>query len=194
MPDATIRRKVRVLIFAAALRAGSLNRKLAGIVSERLAARGAGVDHADFREFEMPMYDGDLEVASGLPEGARRLIDRIRAVDAFAISSPEYNFSIPGTLKNAIDWTSRARPIVWTGKPGLILTASPSMVGGQRSAWSLRVPLEALGAVLYPDMFSLAQADQKFDADGRLQDEKLSKRLDTVLDRFVEFAGKLTGN
>lgn len=188
-----MRRKVRVLVFAAALRAGSLNRKLARIASERLQARGVEVDHADFREFEMPIYDGDLEVASGLPAGARRLLDRIVAADAFAISSPEYNFSIPGTLKNAIDWTSRARPIVWTGKPGLILTASPSMVGGQRSAWALRVPLEALGAVLYPDMFSVAQADQKFDAQGRLQDDKLSRRLDTVLDRFVEFAGKIAG-
>jgi hypothetical protein len=65
------------------------------------------------------------------------------------------------------------------------------MIGGQRSAWALRVPLEALGAVLYPDMYSLAQADQKFDGEGRLQDDKLSNRLDSVLDRFLEFARKL---
>ncbi len=186
-----MRRKVRVLVFAAALRAGSLNRKLARIVAERLAARGIDVDHADFREFEMPMFDADLEAASGLPAGAARLLERIVAADAFAISSPEYIFSIPGTLKNAIDWTSRATPIVWAGKPGLILTASTSSIGGQRCAWALRVPLEALGAVLYPDMFSLPQADRQFDAEGRLQDETVSKRLDAVLDGFLAFAAKI---
>jgi NAD(P)H-dependent FMN reductase len=183
---------MRILVFAAALRAGSLNRKLAALAAARLRAHGADVDMADFREFEAPIYDGDLEAASGMPAGARAFNDRVKQVDAFAISTPEYNFSMPGALKNLIDWSSRERPIVWKGKPGLLLGASPSMVGAQRSLWATRVPLESLGAYLFPDMFSLAQADQRLDADGQLPDEKLAKRLNDVTGAFVAFARSLS--
>ena len=183
---------MRVLVFAASLRGASLNRKLAALAADGLAAKGVEVDRADYREFESPIYDGDVEVASGLPPGARAFNARVRGAAAFAIATPEYNFSMPGTLKNLIDWSSRERPIVWKGKPGLLLGASPSRVGAQRSLWALRVPLESLGACLYPDMFSLAQADQAFDADGRLIDGKVAGRLDVVLSAFVKFADALT--
>lgn len=179
---------MRILVFGAALRAGSLNRKLAALAAARLSEHGADVDLADFREFESPIYDGDLEAAAGLPAGARTFNARVKACSAFAISTPEYNFSMPGALKNLIDWSSRERPIIWKGKPGLLLGASPSMVGAQRSLWALRVPLESLGAYLYPDMFSLAQADQRLDAGGQLTDEKLAKRLNDVTRAFVGFA------
>jgi NAD(P)H-dependent FMN reductase len=184
---------MRILVFAAALRAGSLNRKLAALAADRLQAHGADVDHADFRDFEAPIYDGDLEVSSGIPIGARLFNDRVKGADAFAISTPEYNFSMPGALKNLIDWSSRERPIIWKGKCGLLLGASPSMVGAQRSLWALRVPLESLGAYLYPDMFSLAQADQRLDASGRLTDDKLARRLNDLTGAFVGFAGRFAG-
>jgi NAD(P)H-dependent FMN reductase len=182
---------MRILVFGAALRAASFNKKLAALAAEQLAAHGAEVDHADFREFESPIYDGDLEAASGLPPGARLFNERVKAAGAFALSTPEYNFSVPGSLKNLIDWSSRERPIVWKGKPGLLLGASPSMVGAQRGLWALRVPLEALGAHLYPDMFSLAQADQKLDASGQITDEKLVKRLNDLTAAFITFANAL---
>lgn len=183
---------MRILVFGAALRAASLNRQLAALAAERLTAHGANVDLADFREFESPIYDGDLEVTSGLPAGARAFNERVKAANAFAISTPEYNFSMPGALKNLIDWSSRERPIVWKGKPGFLLGASPSMIGAQRSLWAVRVPLESLGAHLYPDMFSLAQANQKLDETGRLTDEKLAKRLDDLSGAFVAFAQSLS--
>ena len=182
---------MRVLVLAASLRGASLNRKLAALAADGLAARGVEVDRADYREFESPIYDGDLEAASGIPAGARAFNDRVKAADAFAISTPEYNFSMPGTLKNLIDWSSRERPIIWKGKPGLLLGASPSRIGAQRSLWAVRVPFESLGAYLYPDMFSLAQADQNLDADGRITDERLRRRLDDVLTGFVRFANAL---
>ncbi|MBI2220738.1 MAG: NAD(P)H-dependent oxidoreductase [Acidobacteria bacterium] len=182
---------MRILVFGAALRAGSYNRKLAALAAARFAALGAEVDHADFREFESPIYDGDLEATSGLPPRVRQFNERVKAAGAFAISTPEYNFSVPGSLKNLIDWSSRERPIVWKGKPGLLLGASPSTIGAQRSLWALRVPLEALGAHLYPDMFSLAQADQKLDASGQITDEKLVKRLSDLTAAFLAFAGAL---
>ena len=79
------------------------------------------------------------------------------------IASPEYNASMPGVLKNAIDWTSRHRPQPFHARHALLLSASPSMLGGNRSLWALRVPLEHLGTRVYPDMFSLAQAHTAFD-------------------------------
>lgn len=86
------------------------------------------------------------------------------------ISSPEYNASMPGVLKNVIDWVSRASPQPFDGHHALLLSASPSMVGGNRSLWSLRVPLEHLGVRVYPGMFSLAQAHTAYDEYGRIAD------------------------
>jgi NAD(P)H-dependent FMN reductase len=183
---------MRVLIFAASLRAGSWNKSLARIAAARLTTAGVDVDHADFHEFEVPLFNQDVQDTTGFPDGMLRFNARLKAADAFAIVTPEYNFSIPGTLKNLIDWSSRERPIVFRGKPGLLLGASPSRVGAQRSLWALRVPLESLGACLYPDMFSLAQADQKLGPDRQLTDEKLSTRLDAVLAAFLAFASALT--
>lgn len=87
---------------------------------------------------------------------------RLEANDAFVIVSPEYNSSMPGVLKNAIDWTSRHKPQPFNGRHALLLSASPSIVGGNRGLWALRIPLEHLGARVYPDMFSLAQAHEAF--------------------------------
>ena len=181
----------RILVFAGVLRAASFNKRLARLAADRLVARGLDVDYADFREFEMPLFDQDVLDAHGFPPGAVAFSRRLAAADAFLVASPEYAFSIPGVLKNAIDWSSQEQPIAWRDKPGLLMGAAPSSVGAQRGLWALRVPLEALGACLYPDMFSLPEADQRLDGHGRLTDETLSARLDDVLDRFVAFVKAL---
>ena len=182
---------MRLFAFAAALRQDSLNRKLVRLAASAAERTGVTVDLADFHEFDMPLYDGDLEARSGSPAGAQRLRERFLAADAFMIASPEYNFSIPGTLKNAIDWASRTNPIAWRGKPGMLLSASPSLVGGNRGLWAIRVPLEATGAHLHPDMFSLAAADKAFDAAGALTDVKMAARLDKMVAAFVATARRL---
>lgn len=102
------------------------------------------------------------------------------------IVSPEYNDSMPGVLKNAIDWVSRARPQPFNERHGLLLSASPSMAGGNRGLWALRVPLEHLGARVYPDMFSLAQAHNAFTDDGGLADERLRERFDDTIAGFLD--------
>ncbi len=117
-----------------------------------------------------------------------RFRERLVAADALIIASPEYNASMPGTLKNLIDWASRYRPQPFNGKQGLLLSASPSMAGGNRGLWALRVPLEHLGMRVYPDMFSLAQAHQAFDASGRLANAELQHRLEGTIDCFMELA------
>jgi NAD(P)H-dependent FMN reductase len=179
---------MRLFAFAAALRRDSFNRKLVRLAAAAAERGGAAVDLADFHEFDMPLYDGDVEATSGVPAGARKLRERFLAADAFMISSPEYNYSIPGTLKNAIDWVSRVNPYAWAGKPGLLLSASPSLVGGNRGLWAIRVPLEGTGAHVHPDMFSLPTAQQAFDESGALKDAKTAGRLEKLVAAFLATA------
>lgn len=178
---------MRLLSFAASLRRASVNKRLLAVVEASARAAGAEVDHADFAEFDMPLYNGDVQ-DEGFPEGAVALRDRILASDGIIIASPEYNYSIPGTLKNAIDWVSRFRPQPWRDKHVLLTAASGSMVGGLRGLWHLRQPLSGLGAHVYPDMFGLAQAHKNLTDAGELADERLAGDLDRVVRGFVAFA------
>jgi chromate reductase, NAD(P)H dehydrogenase (quinone) len=178
--------EVRVLVFAASLRQGSLNDRLASLAARVIADKGGTPDLAAMLEFDCPAYDGDVERDEGVPAGAEQLRDRLVGADAFMIASPEYNASFPGVLKNIIDWVSRIRPQPFNGKQGMLLSASPSMVGGNRGLWALRVPLEHLGARVYPDMFSLAQAHEAFDASGRIGNATLQSRFETTIECFLD--------
>jgi chromate reductase len=188
MTDAASSVPCRILVLSASLREESLNTRLARLAAESIEARGDEVDFASMREFDAQSYDPDAERAEGFPAGAEEFRRRLEATDAFVISSPEYNASMPGLLKNAIDWVSRFRPQPFHERHGLLLSASPSMVGGNRSLWALRVPLEHLGARVYPDMFSLAQAHAAFDEEGRLANPQLQERLESTIAAFMDLA------
>ncbi len=188
MSDAGPREPVRFLVFSASLRGDSLNTRLARLAAESIGAGGGEVDLASMRDFDAPSYNDDVERAEGFPAGAHEFRSRLQANDALVIASPEYNASMPGVLKNAIDWASRFRPQPFHERHTLLLSASPSMVGGNRSLWALRVPLEHLGARVYPDMFSLAQAHTALDDRGRLTDARLRERFDATLTAFMDLA------
>lgn len=178
---------VHVLVLAASLRKESVNHKLA-VLAARVAERaGATVDLASLRDFDVPLYDGDHEAEHGIPAGARELQRRLLASDAFIFASPEYNGSMPGTIKNLIDWTSRFRPQPFDGRHGLLLSASPSLGGGNRGLWALRMPLEHLGARVFPDMFSLAMAHKAFAGDA-IADGALQARFEKNVQAFLSLA------
>lgn len=179
--------KLKVLVFAASLRTGSLNRTLAALAARLAEQAGATVDHASMRDFDVPLYDGDLEVKDGIPRGAQELRRRLLESDAFILSSPEYNGSMPGTIKNLIDWASRFRPQPFDSRHGLLISASPSLAGGNRGLWALRMPLEHLGARIFPDMFSLAMAHKAFQGDD-LADAALRGRFEKNLQAFLSLA------
>jgi chromate reductase len=187
MSTPTASPKLKVLVFAASLRAGSLNHQLADLAAAVAEAQGAVVDRASMREFDVPLYDGDLEADGGIPAGADAFRERLLDNDAFILASPEYNGSMPGTIKNLIDWTSRFRPQPFNGRHGLLLSASPSLAGGNRGLWVLRMPLEHLGTRIFPEMFSLAMAHKAFD-DGRLADAGLQARFEKTIGGFLELA------
>lgn len=184
--------RIRVLVFGASLRGQSLNDRLATLAATLVEQNGGTLDRAQMSDFDSPFFDQDVEEREGIPAGAAEFRRRLLAADAFVISSPEYNASIPAVLKNAIDWVSRYRPQPFKGKHGLLMSASPSMAGGTRGLWALRQPLEHLGAHLYPDMFSLAQAHEAFDAEGRIANPKLQKWFEGNVECFMELVEAAT--
>ena len=181
-----VREPVRFLVFSASLRQKSLNTQLAQLAANVIEQHGGTVDLANMADFDAPSFDQDDQEAEGFPPGAETFHRRLAECDAFVIASPEYNASMPGVIKNAIDWVSRFRPQPFNEKHGLLLSASPSMVGGNRGLWALRIPLEHLGARVFPDMFSLAQAHKAFDAQGGIADPQLARRFDLTIAAFMD--------
>ena len=186
MSDVRPREPVHFLVFSASLRAESLNSRLARLAADTLQAQGGDVDLASMEEFDTPSFDGDREASDGFPQGAEEFRRRLESADAFVVASPEYNASIPGVLKNVIDWVSRYRPQPFNERHGLLVSASPSMAGGNRGLWALRVPFEHLGARIYPDMFSLAQAHKAFDETGRIENDQLQDRFEINVANFMD--------
>lgn len=133
----------------------------------------------------LPVYDGDDEQANGVPQIVQDLAERIRAADGVLISTPEYNFSIPGGLKNATDWISRVKNQPFKDKRVGIVGASGGPLGTARSQYHLRQNLVGLEALTMskPEMF-VGQAPSKFDADGNLTDEESRKFFAIWLDAF----------
>lgn len=182
-----------LLALAASLRRGSFNRRLLEVAATVARRAGAAVDLAEFAEFEMPLFNADLQAASGFPPGAVALSQRLAAADGLLLASPEYNYSLPGILKNAIDWVSRMRPVPFRGRSGFLLAASNGPIGGIRGLWQLRIPLEGLGMFVHPDMYILPHAGEGFSDDGALRDPKAAERLDQMLGGYLKAATALAG-
>ena len=191
MPD-----PVRLLAFAGSMRSGSLNKKLLRAACNMAETQGAQVTLLELRELALPLYDGDVEQTHGLPEGARRLKQLMISHDAFLIASPEYNSSISGVLKNAIDWASRPQP----GEPPLapfkdkvagLLSASPGGLGGIRGLLPLRTILENLGTIVVPNQAAIARANQAFDDAGNLKDPAQTALVAAVVEQLLRVASRL---
>jgi len=156
----------KLLGISGALRRDSLNRKLI-----REAARLFGTDDFTEADLSLPLYDGDVEMRDGIPPAVQRLADQISAADAVLISTPEYNGSLSGVLKNALDWVSRTDGTPWQDKPVAILTAAAGRAGGTKAQSSLRLCLTPFRPHLLtgPEV-AVASAGDAFDKQGRLSD------------------------
>jgi NAD(P)H-dependent FMN reductase len=177
---------MNILLLPASLRKDSLNSKLCRIVGRRLQENhGSQVNLADLKCLALPPYDGDIESAEGIPDGVNTLVAQIREAQAIVVGSPEYNGSISGILKNTIDWVSRVKPNPLKGKYVLLLSASPGALGGIRGLWHSRVPFEALGCHVYPEMLALGKASEVISPDLQILDEKVRANLERLADEFV---------
>jgi chromate reductase, NAD(P)H dehydrogenase (quinone) len=161
-----------------ALRRGSTNRLL---LAEARRLFGEAIHtEADLR---LPLYDGDMEDAEGIPAAVQTLADQIRAADAIVISTPEYNKALPGVLKNALDWVSRTKGGPWRDKPVAIMSAAGGRAGGERSQFSLRPCLTPFRPRLLPGPEVLVgDSGNAFDAEGRLIDARYVKALQELMD------------
>lgn len=178
---------LNVLTICGSLRKGSFNGMVQRLLPE-LAPEGMVLKPApSFADF--PIYNFDLQNSGGIPDSATALADAIRAADGVIIVSPEYNFSIPGGLKNAIDWLSRVKEQPFAGKPIAIQSASAGPVGGARMQYDLRKSLGGLDALFLgkPEIF-IGNAPSKFDeSTGALKDETTRGFIKTQLAAFAKF-------
>jgi len=179
----------RVLVFAGSARKGSLNKSLARAAATALEEAGVDATLIDLADYEMPLYNGDLEAEHGLPESVVRLKELFAQHQGLIISCPEYNSSITPLLKNTIDWLSRAAegeaPLAaFHGKVAGLLGASPGALGGLRGLVHVRSILGNIGVWVAPTQVALGKAHSAFDEDGRLTDESASKRLSGLIDEL----------
>ncbi|QDY69894.1 NADPH-dependent FMN reductase [Qingshengfaniella alkalisoli] len=156
------------------LRTKSFNRKL---LNE--AVRVFGPSAYSEGNLRLPLYDGDLEDRDGIPGDVQTLANQIAAADAVIIAAPEYNKSITGVLKNALDWISRTDGNPWHGKPVALISAAGGREGGARSQFAVRLCLAPFRLNLIPGPEVLVAGPTKeFDADGHLNNDRYLKALE----------------
>jgi chromate reductase, NAD(P)H dehydrogenase (quinone) len=182
-----------LLVFAGSTRQESWNRKLAGAVSAMATAEGAQVTRLELADFDVPMYNADLE-AQGTPRDVIRLKEIFHAHPAWIICSPEYNGSYTGLLKNTIDWVSspvKGDPTwssgtkTFVGKVVGLLSASPGALGGVRSLSHLTPLLMNLQAWVAPRQFAMPRAMEAFDPDGRFGSEAHRTAVHGVIEQVL---------
>ena len=182
---------LRVLGVSGSLRRGSFN-TAALRAAQELAPDGMTVETADISE--IPPYNDDVRQEQGYPPPVERLRAEIAAADALLFVTPEYNYSVPGVLKNAIDWASRPPNQPLDGKPVAIMGASPSLLGTARAQYHLRQMLVFLNAfpINKPEVF-ITQAAQKFDENGRLTDQTARDLIRQLLVALADWTRRLKG-
>jgi chromate reductase len=190
---------MKLLVFAGSTRQNSFNRKLARVTAAMATASGADVTHIELADFDVPMYNADLE-AQGTPADVMRLKQLMHDHPAWIICTPEYNASYPALLKNTLDWVSspvKGNP-EWTdgfkstrGKVVGVLSASPGALGGLRSQSHLAPLLINLECWLAPRNFALGRAGDAFDDTGALKEERAQKSVQAVIDQVIWAAGRL---
>jgi chromate reductase len=190
---------MKLLVFAGSTRQASFNRKLAKVTAAMAGSSGAQVTHIELGDFDIPMYNADLE-AKGTPADVMKLKQIMYEHPAWIVCTPEYNASYPALVKNTLDWVSspvKGDP-VWNddfratrGKVVGMLSASPGMLGGLRSQSHLAPLLLNLQCWLAPTNYALGRAGDAFDAEGGLVNEAARKHVQAVIDQVIWAAARL---
>jgi chromate reductase len=190
----------KILMFAGSARKASTNKQLAALVASTAKAAGAEVTLIDLKDFEMPIYDGDLEGDTGLPDNAKRLKQLFVEHDGLFIASPEYNSSFSPLLKNALDWISRPhteneQPLwAYNGKVAALGSIAPGALGGLRGLVSLRMMLGNIGVTVIPNQVAISNGFTAFDDDGALKVEQQSQMLKAMIDQLILTTHAMTGS
>ena len=185
----------KILVMPGSTRAGSHNVRLAALAAKELTLLDADVTRISLADYDLPIYEEELEAKTGAPFNAIKLKQMIVAHQGVFIASPEYSASVTPLLKNAIDWVSRVRergdPIyaAFKGRVFAIGSASPDRAGGLRSLMALRQILElGCGALVIPEQVAISQADRAFDDMDNIVDTGTANLLRAQLARLVDMA------
>ena len=176
-----------VITICGSLRKGSYNRMVLNLLPGWAPAGMTITEAPPFTEF--PLYNADIQNSTGFPAPVQKLAETVRAADGVIFVSPEYNFSIPGGLKNAIDWVSRVPNQPFVGKPIALISATGGILGGGRMQYDLRRCMIFLDALTMnkPEVF-IGSAPQKFDEKtGQLKDEQTVGFIKQQLAAFAKF-------
>jgi chromate reductase len=180
---------LHILGISGSLRKNSLN-TAALRATQTLLPQGVTMEIFDLSA--IPMYNDDVREEQGFPEPVQQLRAKIAAADALLIVSPEYNYSVPGVLKNAIDWASRAPNQPFDGKAVAIMGASPGGLGTARMQYHLRQVFVFLnGMLLNKPEVMISHAASKFDADGNLTDQSTREHIENMLQALVAWTLRL---
>lgn len=186
----------RILAFSGSARRDSYNQQLVECAARVAQNAGAETTVVNLGDLPLPLMNQDLERDEGQPDNAARLKALMAEHDAFLISSPEYNSSIPPLLKNAIDWASRRTAdepsmIAYENKIAALLSASPGRLGGVRGLVHLRQVLNTLGVLVLPEQGSVSGAAGAFNEQRELVHDRDIARVDSVVNALTETMRKL---
>lgn len=179
------------LLIAASHRPDSLNRKLAALAAAEFRKEGFGAELPDYGAFDLPIFNDTHRQQGKAPEALNSVAALMSKAEALAIASPEYNWSYPGSLKNTLDWVSHLAPNPLSGKPALLMSATPSQRGGVVGLAHLKTVLESLGMYVMPSSFLLARANEAFAEDGTLAEDGQKARLSSLIHDFSAYAKAL---
>jgi NAD(P)H-dependent FMN reductase len=191
--------KPRIVVMAGSRRREALSRRVAAACARALDAVGAEVERVELDDYPAPLYDGDLEAASGLPEAIVRLQRVLHASDGVLVVNPEYNGSLTPLLKNTLDWCSRPNPTdpersggkVYAGRAAAVVGSSPGALGGMRVLFHIRDVLGYLGMQVIPQQLAVGKAGEAVGDDDRLRDAAQQEMLDKLAAALVDTARRL---
>ncbi|KIU50820.1 MULTISPECIES: NAD(P)H-dependent oxidoreductase [Bradyrhizobium] len=188
---------LKILVIPGSLRSGSLNAKLAAVLAHELAQLGADVGRISLGDFPLPIYDGDLQAKSGVPQHAVNLKRMIGAHHGVLIVTPEYNSSVPALVKNTIDWISRVqdphetRGQVFRERVFAIAAASGNRLGGSRALAALRLILSACYASVIPNQLALSFAEQAYDDMDRLKHQADIDAMRALVRQLIDHSQRM---
>ncbi len=182
----------KILVFCGSIRSGSVNNRLTDCIMRELVTHDCEVTRISLADYELPIYDGDLEASQGVPENAKKLARLFHEHDGIFIATPEYNGSLTPLLKNTIDWISRVsadedgKVIPYQGKVGAISACSPGGMGGMSMLYHLREILTRLGVLMLPEQVAVGNSGSAFNDDDTLTDERSAGFLQMACKSLVE--------